>query len=149
MNATVPADPRLRKRAILIALTMTLVGLVFLYLFRRFLYEMEALATVSPQLAFETLHQVGMAALMVTLVSATMLAGVLAYASLRVYRTGQWPPPGWRVIWDTPLRTGRQASKVALFSLLLAVAVIAYGVLIMNLPEPEPEEEIEVPMREV
>jgi len=44
MNTTVPADPRLRKRALIIALTMTLVGLVSLYLFRRFLYEMEALA---------------------------------------------------------------------------------------------------------
>jgi len=53
MNTTVPADPRLRKRAILIALTMTIIGLVSLYLFSCFLYEMEALATASPQLAFE------------------------------------------------------------------------------------------------
>jgi hypothetical protein len=59
MNATVPADPRLRKRAIIIALTLTLVGLVSLYLFRRFLYEVEALATASPQLAFEKLNPVG------------------------------------------------------------------------------------------
>jgi hypothetical protein len=97
MNPTVPADPRLRKRAILIALTMTLVGLVSLYLFRRFLSEMEALATASPQLAFKKLYPIGMAALMVTLVSAMTLAGVFAYASWRVFRAGQWPPPGWCV----------------------------------------------------
>ena len=81
MNTTVPADPRLCKRTILIALTMTLVGLVSLYFFQGFLREMEAFATASPQLAFEKLHPVGTAALMVTLISATMLAGVLAYAS--------------------------------------------------------------------
>jgi hypothetical protein len=72
MNTTVPADPRLRKRAFIIALTMTLMGLVSLYFFQGFLREMEALATASPQLAFETLHPVGTAALIVTLVSAAM-----------------------------------------------------------------------------
>ena len=149
MNTTVPADSRLRKRPILIALTMTLIGLVSLYLFCRFLYEMEALATASPQLAFEKLYPVGMAALLVTLFSATMLAGVLAYASLQVFRAGQWPPPGWRVVWDMQIRTGRQATVVAVFMLLLAVAVMVYGVLILNLPERVPEEQIEVPMEEV
>jgi hypothetical protein len=48
-----------------------------------------------------------------------------------------------------PLRTGRQASKVALLFLVLAVAVMAYGVLILNLPEPELEEQREIPMEEV
>jgi hypothetical protein len=149
MNTTIPADPRLRKRAVLIALTMTLVGLVSLYFFQGFLREMEALATASPQLAFEQLHPVGMAALLVTLVSAVTLAGSLAYASLCVYRVGQWPPAGWRVLWETALRTGRQASKVALFFLVLAVAVMAYGVLILNLPELGPDEQMEIPMEEV
>jgi hypothetical protein len=37
---------------------MTLVGIVTLYLFRRFLYKMEALATASPQLAVEKLNPV-------------------------------------------------------------------------------------------
>lgn len=45
--------------------------------------------------------------LMVTLFSATMLAGLLAYASLRVYRAGQWPPPGWHVIYTMSMHTGR------------------------------------------
>jgi hypothetical protein len=91
MNITVPADLRLRTRAILIALTMTLVGLVSLYLFRRFLSEMDALATASPQLAFEQLHPVGTAALIITLFSAPMLAGVLTYASLCVSRWAMAP----------------------------------------------------------
>jgi hypothetical protein len=110
-NTTVPADPCLRKRPIAVVSLTLLVGLVCLSFFQGFLHEMEALATASRQLAFEKLHPVGTAALMVTLVSSTMLAGLLAYASLRVFSAGQWPPPGWRVIWETPIRTRQQASE--------------------------------------
>jgi hypothetical protein len=149
MNATVPADPCLRKRVIIFVSITLLVGLVWLSFFQGFLRELEALATASPQLAFEQLHPVGTAALMVTLISATMLAGVLAYASLRVYRAGQWPPPGWCVLWDTPIRTGRQASMVAMSFFLLALAALVYGAVIVNLPGSEPEEQLETPMEKV
>ena len=63
MNTTVPADPRLRKRAIAVVSITLLVGLVFLSFFQGFLREMEALATASPQLAFEKLKPVRNAAL--------------------------------------------------------------------------------------
>jgi hypothetical protein len=149
MNTTVPADPRLRKRAIAVVSITMLVGLIFLYFFHGFLREVETLAIASPQVAVEKLNSIRTTARGVTLFSATVLACLLGYISFSVHRAGQWPPPGWRVIWETPIRTERQASMVALFFLLLAVAVIAYGVLIMSLPEPEPEEQIEIPMEEV
>ena len=47
------------------------------------------------------------------------------------------------------MRTGRQASKVALFFLVLAVAALVYGAVLVSLWEPEPEGQIEVPMGEV
>jgi hypothetical protein len=149
MSTTIPADPRLRKRAIVFVSITLLVGLVFLYFFQGFLREMEALATTSPQLAFEKLNPVRNATKSVTLFSATALACLLGYVAFSVYRAGQWPPPGWRVIWKTPIRTGRQASKVALFFLLLALAAFVYGAVIVSLSEPVPEEQMEVPMEEV
>jgi hypothetical protein len=109
----------------------------------------EALATASPQLAFEKLNPIRTATLGVVLCSSTALAGLLAYVSWRVFRAGQWPPPGWRVVYNMSIRTGRQASMVAMFFLLLAVAVIAYGVLLVSLPGPVPEEQREVPMKSV
>jgi hypothetical protein len=81
--------PRLRKRAIIIALLMTLVGLASLSLFQGFLRKMEILARASPQLAFEKLHPVGTAALGVALFSSTALACLLGYVSFRVVRAGQ------------------------------------------------------------
>jgi hypothetical protein len=99
MNATVPADLRLRKRAIAVVSITLLVGLIFLSLFHGFLRGVEALATASPQLAVEKLNLIRAATRGVTLFSATALACLLGYVSFSVYRAGQWPPPGWRVIY--------------------------------------------------
>jgi hypothetical protein len=56
MNPTVPADPRLRKQTIAVVSIILLVGLVCLYFYHGFLRGVEALATASPQLAFEKLN---------------------------------------------------------------------------------------------
>ena len=47
------------------------------------------------------------------------------------------------------IRTGRQATVVAVFMLVLALTALVYGAVIVSLPGPELEEEIEVPRREV
>jgi hypothetical protein len=127
MNATIPADPRLRKRAIAFVSITLLVGLVWLYYFQGFLREMEALASASPQLAFEKLNLVRTAVRNVTFFSATALACLLGYAAFSVYRTRQWPPAGWRVMYTMSIRTGRQAAMVALFFLVLALALSCMG----------------------
>jgi hypothetical protein len=96
MNTTVPADPRLRKRALLVVLTALLTGVSFLSFFHGFLREVEALAIASPQMAVEKLNPLRNAARGIILFSATVLAGLLAHVSLRVFRAGQWPPPEGR-----------------------------------------------------
>jgi hypothetical protein len=136
--------------AIILFVSLTLLlGLVFLPFFQGFLREMEALATASPQLAVEQLNSIRTTARGVTLFSATALVCLLGYVSLSVYRAGQWPPPGWRVMYTMSMRTGRQASIVALFFSFLALVALVYGAGIVSLLEPMSEEEIEVPMREV
>ncbi|NOT57905.1 MAG: hypothetical protein HOP18_25155 [Deltaproteobacteria bacterium] len=116
--------------------------------FHDFLQHIEALATASPELAFEKLNPVHAAALGVTLGCASALAGLLAYVALRVYRAGQWPPPGWRVVWEMRVRTGQQATVVAVFFLLLAIVVMVDAVWLLHLPGPVPAEP-EVPLQEV
>ena len=94
-------------------LITALGGGVYLYFFNDFLRDMEALATASPQLAVEQLKPIRIAIVASTLCISTTLAGVLAYVALRVLRAGQWPPPGMPVLWETPIRTGRQATVAA------------------------------------
>jgi hypothetical protein len=111
MNTTVSADLRLRKRAITFVSITLLVGLAFLSFFHGFLRELEALTAASPQLVFEKLNSIRAAVHNVTLFSATALACFLGYAAFSVYRAGQWPPPGWRVVYNMSMRTGRQAQE--------------------------------------
>src|SRR5688572_9656362 len=99
INATVPADLRLRRRALALVSITLLLGLVWLYFYQGFLREMQTLATASPQLAVEKLNFVRVVLCLVTFVSATALAFLLGYASFSVYCAGQWPPPGWRVVY--------------------------------------------------
>jgi hypothetical protein len=87
----VQADPRVRKRAIFIVVLTTLLGCTALSLFQGFLREMQTLERLSPQLILEKLKPIGTAALGVTLVSLTGLAGVLVYVARCVVRAGQWP----------------------------------------------------------
>jgi hypothetical protein len=98
---------------------------------------------------FEKLYPIGTAALGLALVSSTVLAGVLVYVALSVVRAGQWPPPGFRVVREMPIRRGRQATKVAVFLLCLAGVALACGAILLSLPEPEPQEQREVPSQEV
>lgn len=143
----IQADPRDRKRAILIVVLTTLLGFTSLYLFQGFLREMEALESASPQLALEKLRPIGTAALGVTLVSSTGLAGMLVYVALCVIRARQWPPPGFRVAWDMPIRKGRPAIGMAVILIFLAGVAISCGAILLSLPEPE--EQQEVPMRKI
>jgi hypothetical protein len=47
------------------------------------------------------------------------------------------------------VRTGRQATMIAVFFLFLILVVIVDATLILNVWEPVPEGQIEVPMEEV
>ena len=65
-------------------------------------------------------------------------------------RVSRWAvaTPGWRVVYNMSIRTGRQASTVALFFFLLALTALVYGAVIVSFSGPVPEEEIEVPIEE-
>lgn len=145
----VHADPRVRTRARLLVVLTALIGCAALYLVQGFLRDMEALEKVSPQLVYEKLHPIGTTALGVTLVSSTVLAGVLVYVALCVVRAGQWPPPGFRVAWDMPIRRGRSATHVAVFLIFLAGVALGWVVLALNLSEPELGEQRAGPSREI
>ena len=128
MNATVHADPRARKRVIFIILTIVLGGSAYLYWFTGFLQDMERLSETEWEAAFGKLWPLLLVTTASLLGLSTALASILTYLAVRVYRTAQYPPPGIRMLWDTPLRTGREARRAALCMLLLAVGPIAYGV---------------------
>jgi len=147
MNTLVHADPRLRKRAIVVALMTALVGIVYLYWLNGFLDNVEILSVTDWEAAVEKLWPILLVTMAAVLCSAVAVAGILAYLAVRVYHTGQYPPPGIRVIWNTPLRTGRAATVAATCILLLAVATIVYGALMIHILWRAPDVHLASPIQ--
>src|SRR5205823_13951381 len=77
--------------------------------------------------------------------------GVLSYTALQVLRSGQYPPPGMRVIRDTRLRMGSRAIVLAQVGLVLAAVILLCGlgasVLLMRVSQ-DPRLQYPGPVRE-
>lgn len=146
-TSTVPADPRFRKRALILMLIAVVVSALFLPFFRGFLHGVASLVDDYPQLVFEKLRLIRNITLSFTLACAAILVGLFVYIASRVFRAGQWPPPEWGVVGEMRVRTGRHAAAVAVFFLFLAVFVLADVVWLWSLSGPEEPQEI--PRQEV
>jgi hypothetical protein len=122
------ADRRLR--AVVIGLTVLLVagGLVGLAVLYRRLEDVERLGgdkldAALVQARFWTTAFAWLAGL--------SFAGIGAWfvrLAVKVLRSGRYPPPGWKVIQDTRVRTGRDARRIALGTMAAAVILAAVGV---------------------
>jgi hypothetical protein len=120
----IPADKRLRKTAIIV-LSLIVVGLMASspYLNSR-LAEWREAAADQPEAAlsrFSSLFQwlLGLTALLVSAASVYLIV-----IAVRVLKADRYPPPGLRVIRDTPLRTGRQARITAYVLMVNSVILI-------------------------
>ena len=123
----VPGDPRLRQWTLLLAAAMLLTGLAALWLLRTALADLEQLAQRDlPAAVNRTLRLVmGIA----VLGSAGMVgcAAWLWFLARKIRRSGRFPPPGMKVIKDTPLRQGPQAQSMAARAQVAAVLLLTLG----------------------
>jgi hypothetical protein len=100
----VPADPSLRRRAVWLLVAVAVLGAWAITVMSAQLREVRSLATMERWLW----SAVGLAS------GGSVVFGVcLARLAQRVFRTGQYPPPGQRVIRDTPVRRDRAARQLA------------------------------------
>lgn len=123
----ISADPQLRARLLVWGTCVVGMGIGCLFFLKGRLDRLAALSTAAPELAAEQFQRlaVRVAALLLVLTGAVGSLG--SYLALRILRTGQYPPPGLRVVRDTPLRTGRPARRVALLLGTLAALVFLGG----------------------
>ena len=132
MAEIIRADPRRRKQ-ILGLLTVTLITVaLYLYFVQGFVGQIEKLANTSPQLATEKLRLLRTCEA-VSLASLTILfSGLFATWAVQVYRSGQYPPLGVKVAWDTQVRTGRDARVMVTLFIVVALVIAIYGLAMMN-----------------
>jgi hypothetical protein len=103
------ADPVARRQALLLVIVGALVGTLLLIVFERYRATLREWIASEPG---ELAHRVKLVfRVMATAMSVPLmaLAVYLWVFGAKVLRTGQFPPPGYRVIRDTPVREGRSA----------------------------------------
>jgi hypothetical protein len=132
------ADPVARRRALLLVIVGALVGTLLLVAFERYYSDTlrEWIASEPGELA----HRVKLVfRVMATAMSVPLmaLAVYLWVFGAKVLRTGQFPPPGYRVIRDTPVREGRSAAVrgrgFKTLALVLGVMSVALWLLMSRL----------------
>jgi hypothetical protein len=140
----VPVNSRLRKQAFLWGIIVAVVGAGGLLALVVHLDDLAASPQIAPQPGY--MHFLAEAGIMVPALS---LAGMLSYLALRIWKSGQYPPPGMQVLRDTKIRTGRAAQNAARICLLFAAVVVLCGIgmgLIMGWLLSEPERPSPRPM---
>ncbi|MCK5439563.1 MAG: hypothetical protein KAI97_06450 [Gemmatimonadetes bacterium] len=125
MNAKmIHADNRLRVYTAIALVVIIVCGFVTYDWTQRALAEIEKLAQYDRQLAFDRAASfLKMAAAVVGVTTA--LVGVSeARKARRSLATGEWPPPGTRVLMDTPVVEGGPARRRAKFVIALSMAML-------------------------
>jgi hypothetical protein len=130
----IPADKALRKKVILFLIIVVLTSLVLEPHFKAYMDQVSQLSEEDPDLALEKtmlLLKWSLRAVFVALVGMGVYLILLARKALR---SGQYPPPGMRVIRDTRLRTGNQAKRAAVSLIVVASLLIVVAFFFLYWP---------------
>ncbi len=120
----IPADKALRKKVILILVIVILASFVLEPHFKAYMHQIDQLSKKDPELALGKTMLLLKWSLRIVFLSLLGMGVYLILVARRTLRSGQYPPPGMRVIRDTRLRTGDQAKKAANSLIVLASFLI-------------------------
>ena len=130
----VRADKSLRKKLILFLILFTIIVILIQPTINRYIEQIKETSEKDPELAFKK----SMVALKVSLglVSFLLLMAGVYFIALarRTFKSGQYPPPGMRVIRDTRLRTGIQAKRAGISLIALSCILILFACFFLYWP---------------
>ena len=130
----VRADKSLRKKLILFLILFTIIVILIEPTINRYIEQINETSEKDPELAFKK----SMVALKVSLglVSFLLLMTGVYFIALvrRTFKSGQYPPPGMRVIRDTRLRTGTQAKRAGIYLIALSCIFIIFACFFLYWP---------------
>ncbi len=107
-----------------------LAGMIALVYTGSFLDDMKALARVSPS---QAAARVGLVLKLVAIGAGVIPVAVGAYlarVAMLTWRSGEFPPPGTRVLRDSTVTTGPSSRRWAVFAFLVAVILLVGGILV-------------------
>jgi hypothetical protein len=124
------ADRVLRRLTLIGVVVVLLAGVVALVYTGSFLDDMKALARLSPS---QAAARVGLVLKLVAIGAGVIPIAVGAYltrVAMLTWRSGEFPPPGTRVLRDTTVTTGPSSRRWAVFAFLVAVILLVGGILV-------------------
>lgn len=124
------ADTTLRTVTLIGVAVVLVLGAIALVYTESFLHDMKALAQESPSRAAA---RVGLVLKVLAVGMSVIPVAVGAYLSrvaVLTWRSGEFPPPGTRVLRDTTVTTGPSSRRWAMVAFLLAMVLLAGGILV-------------------
>jgi hypothetical protein len=122
------ADNRLRAYTAIALVVIIACGFVTYDWTQRALVEIEKLAQYDRQLAFDRAASFLKLAAAVVGVTTAFVAVSEARKARRALAAGEWPPPGTRVLMDTPVVEGEPARRRAKFVIGLSIAMLVIAI---------------------
>jgi hypothetical protein len=124
----VPADPSLRRVALLAWGSLAVFGAIAIWYAMHVLRAAEAMAVYDPRGAFLAVQRI-----VIPMVIGAAVLGVAAAVyclvnALRVFRAGRFPAPGARLLRATPIRRGPEARRIGIAMAALALVMLAASV---------------------
>jgi len=122
-----PADPKARRMAIALALGVGVLGAAAVWAVRHYQRQILELAEVDRAAAVAKAIQLTDLFAWVVGLSLMGIGLWAAWLGRRIHKAQQFPPPGMRVIRDTPVRTGPTARRIGLMGMGLGLAIGLMG----------------------
>jgi H+/Cl- antiporter ClcA len=120
----IPADKELRRKFIIFLVIVTLALIIVEPHVKAYLDQINQLSKKDPELALTKAMPPLKWSMRVVFLALLGMGAYLILLARRTLRSGQYPPPGMRVIRDTRLRTENQAKRSAISLIVLASILI-------------------------
>lgn len=120
----IPADPKARKKAIILLVILFGISIVFMVPVITKLDQLNALSKESPERAFQLFLECMWPAFWFSAFGGVVIAGYMFNLGLRIRREQRFPPTGMPVVRDTVLRTGPKAITMSWAAMAVGLAML-------------------------
>ncbi len=126
----IKADKKHRIKILLVALILIIVGFFLLQYFQILLNKLSTLAEESPELAIQKAENTFKIIFSIMFLLSLGLCIYLFKLGTLIVKSGQFPPPGLKVIRDVKLETGQKAKSKGRIVQVLSVIFLMMGIII-------------------